>query len=206
MNNQGINGKAIQNIPVTDSPNNDAFEAVVETYYQTLGYITSSGKWFWVWDKASGKKLRGYQDIDVLAVNKDETLIISVSSNLDDKVNTKRGGGGVNLDLLKKLEEYFIRAREYLEAVDEYKWMVGGERYVRYILAYNHAFQRTQPAIAQALQQKNIQTVSAREMFAALREHVIQPNLKIQSPLLRAIQLLEINQLFVQPPDPHHTL
>lgn len=190
MNNQGINGKVIQNIPVTDSPNNDAFEAVVETYYQTLGYITSSGKWFWVWDKASGKKLRGYQDIDVLAVNKDETLIISVSSNLDDKVNTKRGGG-VNLDLLKKLEQYFIRAREYLEAVNEYKWMVGGERHVRYILAYNHAFQGTQPTIVQALQQKNIQTVSAREMFAALRKHAKQPNLKIQSPLLRAIQLLE---------------
>lgn len=196
INNQGVNGKAIQNIPVTDSPNNDAFEAVIETYYQTLGYITSSGKWFWVWDKASGKKLRGYQDIDVLAVNKDETLIISVSSNLDDKVNTKRGGG-VNLELLKKLEEYFVRAREYLEAVEQYKWMVDDGRHVRYILAYNHAFQRTQPAIAQALQQKNIQTVSAREMFAALREHVIQPNLKIQSPLLRAIQLLEINQLFV---------
>ena len=39
----------IQSIPVSDSPNNDAFEAIVELYYQSEGFITSSGKWFWVW-------------------------------------------------------------------------------------------------------------------------------------------------------------
>ena len=87
----------IQNIPVTDSPNNDAFEAVVEVYFQTQGYITSAGKWFWVWE--DGKKQRGYQDIDVLAIKDDETVIVSVTSNLDDKVNTR--GGAANVEMLK---------------------------------------------------------------------------------------------------------
>jgi hypothetical protein len=50
-----ISADNIQSIPVTDSPNNDAFEAIVEAYYQAQGYITSAGKWFWVWDKENGK-------------------------------------------------------------------------------------------------------------------------------------------------------
>jgi hypothetical protein len=73
----------IQKVPTPDSPNHDAFEAVVELYYQTRGYLTSSGKWFWV--KEPGKKLRGYQDIDVLAINQHEVLIVSVTSNLGNR-------------------------------------------------------------------------------------------------------------------------
>ena len=37
----------IQNYPTSDSPNHDAFEGIVELYYEIKGYITSSGKWFW---------------------------------------------------------------------------------------------------------------------------------------------------------------
>ena len=95
----------IQEIPVTDSPNNDAFEAIVEVYYQTEGYITSTGKWFWVWE--DGKQQRGYQDIDVLAVSGDKTVIVSVTSNLDDKINTQ--GGVVNKEKLNKLSGHFFR-------------------------------------------------------------------------------------------------
>lgn len=51
----------IQNFPVTDSPNNDAFEAIVELYFQVLGCITSSGKWLWVWEKGKRqKRIPGY--------------------------------------------------------------------------------------------------------------------------------------------------
>ena len=80
----------IQSVPTPDSSNNDAFEAIIELYYQTLGYLTSSGKWFWVWE--DGKKQRGYQDIDVLAVNEKEVVIVSVSSNLDDKLRQGKDG------------------------------------------------------------------------------------------------------------------
>lgn len=97
-----------QGIPVTDSPNNDAFEAIVEVYYQVRGYITSAGKWFWVWEDE--KKQRGYQDIDVLAVSGDETIIISATSNLDDRVNTK--SGRANDEMLNKLKGHFNRFKQ----------------------------------------------------------------------------------------------
>lgn len=40
-----------QTFPTVDSPVNDAFEGIVELYYQINGYITSTGKWFYKWDK-----------------------------------------------------------------------------------------------------------------------------------------------------------
>ena len=79
----------IQKYPSSDSPNHDAFEGIVELYYEIKGYITSSGKWFW--KKSDGRQQRGYQDIDVLAINGKETIIVSVSSNFDDKLNFSKG-------------------------------------------------------------------------------------------------------------------
>lgn len=181
----------IQNIPVTDSPNNDAFEAIVEVYFQTQGYITSAGKWFWVWEK--GKRQRGYQDIDVLAVKGDETVIVSVTSNLDDKVNTR--GGTANAEMLKKLKGHFARVHEYLNAVEQYQWIVYKPRKVRYVVAYNHAFERTLESIREALRGMDIEILPAKEILGSLSEHANQENLKIQNQLLRTIQLLGKNAL-----------
>lgn len=179
----------IQDIPVTDSPNNDAFEAIVEVYFQTQGYITSAGKWFWVWE--DGKKQRGYQDIDVLAVSGDKTVLVSVTSNLDDKVNTQ--GGAANAEMLKKLKGHFERIRLYLNTVEQYRWMVCEPRNVQYVVAYNHAFERTLPPILKALGNEGIETLSAKIILGSLSEHANQPNLKIQNQLLRTIQLLGKN-------------
>ncbi len=179
----------IQNIPVTDSPNNDAFEAIVEVYYQTQGYITSAGKWFWVWE--DGKKQRGYQDIDVLAVNGNETVIVSVTSNLDDKVN----GGTANVAMLEKLEGHFERVRLYLETVKQYQWMVCEPKKVRYVVAYNRPFARPPELIRESLRNAKIEILSAKEILGSLSDHAKQPNLKIQNQLLRTIQLLGENAL-----------
>lgn len=122
----------IQNIPVSDSPNNDAFEAVVELYYQLKGYITCSGKWYWYAEK--GKQQRGYQDFDVLAINSEETVIVSVSSNLDDKVSFNRNGK-INEDKLKKLKKYFERSEKYLQNVPEYEWLIK-KREIKRVVAY----------------------------------------------------------------------
>ena len=94
-----IHENKIQDIPVSDSPNNDAFEAIVELYYQLNGFITSSGKWFWYAQK--GKQQRGYQDFDVLAINGQETIIVSVSSNLDDRSKNDPG-------VKEKMESFFL--------------------------------------------------------------------------------------------------
>lgn len=181
----------IQTNPVSDSPNNDAFEAIVEVYYQTSGYITSAGKWFWV--KEEGRRQRGYQDIDVLAVNGKETVIVSVTSNLDDKVNTQ--AGNPNKDRLDKLAGHFNRVQQYLNNVSQYQWMVSGKRTVRYVVAYNHAFQTTLNPLSKALKQKKIDLLSAQKILESLKEHAAQKNLKIQNQLLRTIQLLGTNTL-----------
>ena len=180
----------IQNIPVSDSPNNDAFEAIVEAYFQTQGYITSVGKWFWVFEE--GKKQRGYQDIDVLAINGNETVIVSVTSNLDDKVNTKKGI--VDEDMLKKLQKHFNRVCRYLKTVGQYQWMVN-DRNVRYVVAYSHAYNKTLEPICEKLQlqDERIDVLSAETMLDSLRKYASKPNLKIQNQLLRTIQLLMVH-------------
>ena len=174
----------IQNIPTTDSPNHDAFEAIVETYYQTQGYITSSGKWFWVWE--SGKKQRGYQDIDVLAINGNETIIISVSSNLDDKINTQKQSA--NIEKLEKLIGHFNRIKKYLDSVEQYNWLTK-ERNIRYVVAYASTSKKTLPLITTTLKENGINLLSTQEIMIFLHEHVRQSHLKFQNQLLRTIQL-----------------
>lgn len=181
----------IQKIPVTDSPNNDAFEAIVEAYFQTEGYITSAGKWFWVWE--DGKRQRGYQDIDVLAVDGDKTVIVSVTSNLDDKVNTQ--GGAPNTEKLERLKGHFDRIHQYLNTVKQYQWMVCKPKRVQYVVAYNHAFAGTLEPISKALLKKDIEILSAKAMLESLNKHANHPNLKIQNQLLRTIQLLGKNAI-----------
>jgi len=124
-----------QSTPVADSPNNDAFEGLVELYYQLDGFITSSGKWFWVKGvnkDNTPKAQRGYQDIDVLAINGDKTIIVSASTNFDDKISFNMKG-----ELNKKSEssiKYFNRVKEYLRSTKEYSWMIKEPRKVIYNL------------------------------------------------------------------------
>ena len=180
----------IQSIPNPDSPNNDAFEAIVELYYQTLGYITSSGKWFWVWE--DGKKQRGYQDIDVLAVNENEVIIVSVTSNLDDKLR-QRKNGVINKDMLNRLNSYFERVKQYLQSVSQYKWLVAGDKQIKEVVAYNHAVKKASQKVIPVLKRNGIETLSSKHMLNSLSKYIKQPNLKIQDQMLRTIQLIEYN-------------
>jgi hypothetical protein len=56
----------VQNYPTVDSIQTEPFESLVEIYCQLRGYVTSSNKWFWYFE--SGKKQRGDQDIDLVAI------------------------------------------------------------------------------------------------------------------------------------------
>ncbi|PLX70346.1 MAG: hypothetical protein C0602_05915 [Denitrovibrio sp.] len=181
--------KDIQKIPVTDSPNNDAFEALVELYYQSQGYITSAGKWFWVWE--NGKKQRGYQDIDVLAVNAHEIIIISVTSNLDDKLNFNRLGQ-VNEEKLNNLTGYFNRVFDYLNEVESYRWLVNKD--IRKVVAYNHAFKRSEVAIKNCLDRDGIQTIGSDKILSTLEQYLCNSNIKIQDLILRALQVQKFNK------------
>ncbi len=67
----------VQDTPSVDSDNTEPFEGLVETHFQSKGYITSSNKWFWYWQE--GKQQRGYKDIDVLAINSTEKMLIDIT-------------------------------------------------------------------------------------------------------------------------------
>lgn len=122
----------VQHNPTIDSPPTDPFEALVSAYYQFQGYLTSSAKWFWVRDP--DKSQRGYQDIDVFAVNHQTTVIVSVSANLDDKVRFKKGGD-LNFELIRRQVDYFNRVELYLRNVEQYQWLVTN-REVKHVIAF----------------------------------------------------------------------
>ncbi|MGA2331385.1 MAG: hypothetical protein ABSG75_06475 [Syntrophales bacterium] len=176
----------IQKIPVVDSPHNDAFEAIVELYYQILGYITSSGKWFWVWE--SGKKQRGYQDIDVLAIGKDDMVIVSVTSCLDDKFRFNKENKPRD-DMLKKLESHFDRIEKYLSEVPEYQWLT--KKNVKRVVAYANPFGTCSQRINDLLKKHSIELVSAEEMLHKIEKYIKNKNIKIQNQMLRTIQVVK---------------
>ena len=138
------------------------------------------------------KKQRGYQDIDVLAVGDSETVIVSVSSNLDDKLRLGRTGA-VSGDMLRKITDHFDRVRQYLLSVGQYKWLVNGEKTVRKVIAYDRAFNNATEKVIPLLAEYGIEVLSAKDMLRSLSVYINQPNLKIQDQMLRTIQLLGRN-------------
>lgn len=180
---------AIQSVPVPDSPAFDALEGIVELYFQVKGYITSSGKWFWVWDK-SAKKQRGYQDIDVIAIGQDETLLVSVSSNLDDKAGFKRSGA-FDDEKLSKLKDHFARSKRYLKRVEQYSWLVKKPRSVRMIVAYHASSEKVEAQVIEALKREGIEAISVKPMIKRLAEYAGQENIKVQDPLMRLLKVVD---------------
>ena len=184
----------IQNYPIVDSAPTEPFESLVEMYYQLKGYITSTNKWFWVWE--SNKQQRGYQDIDALAINRNETLIISVTTNLDDKVRFDRNGQ-VKTNMLNKTEEYFKRVVAYLENINEYKWIVGNGRKVRMVIAYVHGYRKDSKKmieIENKLKTMGIELLSAEEIIGFVKDQIKaieEDGLKTNNPLVKLIQLLD---------------
>ena len=106
------------NFQLVDNPAVDAFEQIVELYYQCQGYITSSNKWF-----RPGAKER-YRDVDVLAIKDKEVRVIQAVTNMDDKRPDK-------------LNLYFDKAIEYLNKY--YPWLVAGKKIIRTLAIENEA-------------------------------------------------------------------
>jgi Holliday junction resolvase len=179
----------IQSIPVPDSPPYDALESVVELYFQINGYITSSGKWFWVWDEKT-KKQRGYQDLDVIAIGQNETLLISVSSNLDDKAGFNRDKE-FDAEKLIKLKSHFERGEAYLKKVPQYSWLVRKPRSLRRVVAYNVSAEKAESAIVAALKREKIEAMSVRPMIKNLVKYASGENIKVQDPLMRLLKVVD---------------
>jgi len=176
----------IQKYPSSDSPNHDAFEGIVELYYEIKGYITSSGKWFW--KKSDGRQQRGYQDIDVLAINGKETIIVSVSSNFDDKLNFSKGE--LNHAKSLKTSEHFDRVFEFLKETPDYNWLTNNQRKIRKVIAVINAPQNMEK-FKKHLESQEIEILRIDDIITEIVKYLDKPKgLKIQNQTLRLLQIL----------------
>jgi len=177
--------KDIQDYPVFDNDVVEAFEAIVEAYYQSLGYITSTNKNFWA--RGQNQQQRGYQDIDVLAIKEKETVIVSVTNELNDKTSD-----------LPKLEEFFQRARKYLKKTPEYQWLATEERLknqVVYILGPKKGGKRIEE-IEKRLRQKKIELMDAEKIIEQLKKYFEDKDEKgykiTNNKIVRVMQVLNV--------------
>jgi uncharacterized protein YaaR (DUF327 family) len=183
----------IQNYPTADSPATDPFEGLVEVYYQLNGYITSSNKWFWV--REEGKQQRGYQDIDVLAINAQEVVIVSVTANLNDKVR-QHGDGSVHEEKLASLRNYFDRVKEYLKSVEHYSWLMDGSRKVSCVVAFSRGYGLAEK-IAPTLGNFEIEMLSSRVLMKHLKTEVTvqeKRGLRTNNQIIKMIQLMTMDE------------
>jgi hypothetical protein len=149
----------------------------VELYYQCQGYLTSSNKWI----STGKKKQRSYTDIDVFAVNAREIIIVSVSSNMDDK-------------RWKKLIDFYKKVSKNLSK--QYGWLFR-KRKVKYVLAVINP-QKETSTLKKEINEYNqykkngrISVLEAKEIFEGFRV-IKEKGFKIENPLLRTIQLARV--------------
>jgi hypothetical protein len=177
--------KDIQDYPVFDNDVVEAFEAIVEAYYQSLGYITSTNKNFWA--RGQNQQQRGYQDIDVLAIKEKETVIVSVTNELNDKTSD-----------LRKLEKFFQRALQYLKKTPEYQWLATEERLknqVVYISGPKKGGKRIEE-IEKRLRKKKIELMDAEKIIEQLKKYFEDKDEKgykiTNNKIVRVMQVLNV--------------
>ena len=179
--------KSWQTEPAADSPPFDPIEGLVTTYFQLQGYITSSNKWFWVWEE--GKQQRGYQDMDVLAVKSRETVIVSATGNLDDKVR-RTSSGDINQGMVDRLVSYFDRCTHYLRSVPDYEWLVAPDRSVRRVVVYKSG-QGLAKTIDEHLGQHGIELLDVHVLMEAVQNAVhTQKNIRTNNQILKLLQII----------------
>jgi len=173
----------VQNIPSVDSDNTEPFEGLVETYFQSKGYISSSNKWFWYWQE--GKQQRGYKDIDVLAINSKETVLIDVTGELIDKIGFDIKGN-LKSDNLNKL---FYKEIKFLESVPQYSWLLE-KRKIRKIIAYVYGKPLSERLIKnEEFLKSGIELLSSDRIIEDLKEYNQKKFLKTNNSIMKMIQL-----------------
>lgn len=158
---------------LVDGTPRDTTEALVELCYQAKGYITSSNKWIKYSERG------GYTDIDVLAVNGEETVIVSVSTNLDDKK-------------LQRLDRYYKTVIGYLNNCNEYQWLLKNK--IRKVLAVFTYAAKRQDKIVERFHAHDIELLYASQIFDYFRQNFItwrELGLKTENPLVKTMQLAD---------------
>jgi len=174
----------IQSIPSVDSNYNEPFEGLVETYYQIKGYITSSNKWFWYWPQDYKQSI--YMDIDVLAINSIETIIVNVSGSLDKKIGFDRNGQ-LKDDMLKDL---FVREHAYMKNVPQYQWLIK-DKTVKKVIAFIWGNKLKERLLNHPKFLKNeIELLSSDEILSELEKKInLEKFQKSNNSFLKTVQL-----------------
>ena len=175
--------------PVEDGEPGDPMEPIVALWYQLRGYITASNKWFWVWRK--GKKLRGHKDIDLVALNNEETVLVSVTQNLDDKIPRPSRGDPD----LSKIKAYFRDVEQYLSTVQEYQWLVDKQtRRVKKVLVYNSG--NPSKILLDKLKKEDIRLKKFQEILSEIIKDAKEKHYKHRRITNRLLKLiLEVERL-----------
>lgn len=166
----------VQNYVTIDGNSESSFETLAELFFQTKGYITASNKWFWY--KEASKKQRGYQDIDIIAIKKDESVLIAVTSELDK-------------DQTKNLPRFFNKAIEYLKSVSEYSWLTEN---LKKIIVYGIG---SSPCVKQ-LKDEGFELIDQQEIINGLIEYLNNyhiKGLKFKSSAMEMLRMLKFGDL-----------
>ncbi len=151
----------------------EAYEKIVQIWLDMLGYITTTTRFFW--SKLENKKQRGYRDLDVLAINEEELLIVSVTTELATKVATKEWGN---------TKFFFDLAEKYLKETEHYKWMT--KKKIRKIIFYFYTYRTEEKRKEVLLKCKDagLETKSFKDALLDMKEYFdIHETGKTESPV-----------------------
>lgn len=125
-----------------------------------------------------------------MAINDKETIVVSVSSNLDDKINFNRSGE-LNNKKLSKIFTYFERVHEYLKVTNEYKWLVESNRSYKMVIAVvNYGSKKYLDRTKKRLREGkiHIEILQVETILNEVKNYL--KNTTIQNQLLRFLQIM----------------
>lgn len=156
----------------------DPYERIAQRWMETQGYITNTSMFYWAFEKSQ----RGYRDIDILGFNGKETVIVNVTTNLDDKANLKN---------FPETVKFFELTEEYLKETPQYSWLV--ERPTKRMIFYFYSY-RTQKALDEVFakcKSKDIELKSFKDAIKDINEYLNNYGLgKTSSPIITLLALL----------------
>ncbi len=92
-------------------------EELALRYFMKKGYLVTQNIWFQIPKEESGKKVAGWSDIDLLAINEREVLVVQCKSFL---------GTGAAEKVYRNVSEWFGYAENFIRNDDRYsRWLNG---------------------------------------------------------------------------------
>jgi len=151
-------------------------EELAVRYFQKKGYIVQSNIWFQLKKERTKKKVAGWSDIDMLALSKDEVLVIQCKAFLGTKKSET---------ITTELIDWFENAEDYLKNDPHWKQWLDG-RTLKRCLVIDHPVNKT----AKRLKDKGVQIVRYDSLLTELVRMLISDEIrkgKEDDPIIRLL-------------------